>query len=224
MKSEDHKKKVLVVGGIPIACEGLKGIVCDHPDLDFVGVAQQISQVPPVLKRARPDIIVTLLSFQSDVVSDIRNIMVETGDIPILVLTMHDERVYAKRVLQAGAMGYIMATASCEKIAEANFSVLNGDVVASPAVVKQMLFGDHDTHGHEISDPGDVQTCGCLDVLTDRELAVFRLIGVGKTTKMIADCLHISTKTVQSYREKIKVKLGLDSSARLAYAAALWSK
>jgi DNA-binding NarL/FixJ family response regulator len=137
-------------------------------------------------------------------------------DIAVIVLSIHDESVYAERVLLAGAQGYLMKDAAADHIVEAVRRVLGGDIYVSDAVSNKFL--------HIIAGDKTGTTKTPIERLSDREFETFRLIGQGLKASHIATQLHLSVKTVETYRSRIKEKLGLDNAAQLLQYAISWSK
>jgi DNA-binding NarL/FixJ family response regulator len=144
----------------------------------------------------------------------IKNLKARYPDLPTLVLSMHDESLYAERALRAGSLGYIMKEEAIEKVIVAIRQVRNGDIFLSEKMksrmLQQMAFGRNKV----IASP--------LEHLTDRELEVFRLIGEGHSTRQIAGQLHLSVRTVEAYREYIKTKLNLRNATELVQHAFHW--
>jgi DNA-binding NarL/FixJ family response regulator len=132
----------------------------------------------------------------------------------VLILSMHDESVYAERSLRAGANGYIMKQEAADKVITAIRQILGGDVYLSDRLTKRML---------QQFVNGSISPRDPLAKLSDRELEVFRLIGAGHGTRQIADELHVSTKTVESYQAHIKEKLALRNARELVQHAVEWS-
>ena len=146
----------------------------------------------------------------------IKQARAEIETLPILVLSMHDELFYAERALRAGAKGYVMKLESIDKIIEAVRAILDGELYVSKAVADKMLHSFIEGRAGEMSSP--------VERLSDRELEVFQLIGQGFSTREIAEMLHLSIKTVESYRANIKEKLQLKNAAELMQHAVKWTQ
>ena len=144
----------------------------------------------------------------------LKTLRVRYPNLPVLVLSMHDEAVYAERALRAGANGYIMKQEATDKVLTAIRHILGGDVYLSDRLTKRML---------QQFVNGSVSPRDPLAKLSDRELEVYRLIGAGHSTRQIADELHVSTKTVESYQAHIKEKLALRNARELVQHAVEWS-
>ncbi len=138
---------------------------------------------------------------------------VEQPDLPVLIVSMHDELLYAERSLRAGARGYVMKREALDSILQAVRSVLNGEIYISPTMTRRMLF-DHIQGGGEARN--------AVERLTDRELEVFQLIGEGRDMHQIASDLHLSRKTVEAHRANIKEKLGVISAREVVRYATQW--
>jgi len=147
-----------------------------------------------------------------DLLKDIRT---RFPELPVLILSMHDESVYAERALRAGAQGYVMKQEATERVLVALRRILSGEIYVSERIANRML-------QRYIGGPSAGRPSTIAD-LTDRELEVFRLIGEGHSTRQIAEELHISVKTVESYQAHIKEKLSLRSARELVQHAIQWS-
>ena len=211
----DRPARVLLVDDHPIIRQGLEGLVNDAPDLEVCGQADSPEAGLDAVRKLKPDIIVSDLSYDGlSGIGFIKDLKAQFPKIPVLVLSVHDEMFYASRVLRAGAVGYIMKQEISDRVIDAIRRVLDGQICVSPTVctqlVKTSMTGDGDDQDSK------VQT------FSDRELEVFELLGHGLTTQQIAKRLHLSVKTVDSHRSKIKSKLDLDSSTQLVQYAIRW--
>jgi DNA-binding NarL/FixJ family response regulator len=148
-----------------------------------------------------------------DGLSVLKDIRANYAALPVLVLSMHDEALYAERALRAGANGYIMKQEATERVLEAIRRIRGGEVYVSDRIAKRLL-------RQVVSSPATGKSP--MEALTDRELAVFRLIGKGRATREIAEDLHISVKTVESYQAHIKEKLSLHNARELVQHAFQW--
>jgi len=145
----------------------------------------------------------------------LKNVRISSPRLPVLILSMHDESIYAERALRAGANGYIMKQEATEKVLVALRRILSGEIYVSEKIANSML--QHYVRGANPSEASSVSE------LTDRELEVFRLIGEGHGTRQIAEALHLSIKTVESYQAHIKEKLSLRSARELVQHAVEWN-
>ena len=210
------KKKVFVVDDHPIVRQGLALLINRESDLVVCGEAEDAGAALQAVGSMRPDIMVVDISLNGpdgiDLLKDIRS---RHPGIPVLILSMHDESVYAERALRAGAQGYIMKQEATEKVLVALRRILAHEIYVSERVANRML-------QRYIGSPAPDKPSAISD-LTDRELEVFRLIGEGHTTRQIAEELHISIKTVESYQAHIKDKLSLRSARELVQHAIQWA-
>src|SRR5579863_1294288 len=217
-KTENHpvKKKILVVDDHPIVRQGLALLINREPDLVVCGEAEEATGAMHVLASARPDLLIVDISLNGpDGLDLLKNIRTTHSTLPVLILSMHDELIYAERALRAGANGYIMKQEATEKVLVAVRRILNGEIYVSDRVANKLL-------QHYINGTGTLRNSTIAD-LSDRELEVFRLIGEGQGTRQIAEALHLSVKTVESYQAHIKEKLSLRSSRELMQRAIQWN-
>lgn len=199
------KARVLLVDDHAIVRQGLAELINDQPDLVTCGEADSPPQAMKVIAEMKPDIAVVDVSLNSgDGIDLCRQIHEQWPSIAILVLSMHDEALYAERALRAGASGYVMKQEPQETVMAAIRRVLRGETHLSEKMAAKLLRSF--TGGR--ADTGTTP----LERLSDRELQVFRLIGRGRSVKDIADELFLSPKTVETHKEHIKQKLGLASS------------
>ena len=212
------RKQIMVLDDHPLVCKGLEELLATTPDLRVVAAFGTAAEALEKFQEHVPDLLLLDLSLPGisgfDFLKDLR---IQYPELTVIVLSMYEEAIYAERVLRQGAKGYIMKQESGETVIEAIRCVLSGGVYASPRVMSRIL--DQLASGGRSSEGRTGH-----ELLCDRELQVYVLIGEGHSTKEISEKLGMSTKTVQTHREHIKVKLGLKSSAELSYSAVLWSK
>jgi DNA-binding NarL/FixJ family response regulator len=202
-------RRVLIVDDHPVVRHGIKLMVEAEPDLTIVGEAQSEQDARRLVRELRPDAVVLDLSLgQGDGFNIVRDVHAHFPEIRILVLSMHDETVYAERLLSQGASGYIMKQAAAEQLVTALRTVLRGERFVSEGVKRNL---------NERGEDGDGGTR-----LSARELQVISLIGAGLGTREIADRLSLSVKTVETHRLAIKRKLALDTNAQLVQYAIKW--
>ena len=210
------KSRVLVVDDHPIVRQGLTLLINRESDLTVCGEAEDAHTAMQSLTSTRPDILVVDISLNGpDGLDLLKNVRSRHPELPVLILSMHDESIYAERALRAGAQGYIMKQEATEKVLVALRRILSREVYVSERIANRML------HRY-IGNPSASKPSSIAD-LTDRELEVFRLIGEGHSTRQIAEELHISVKTVESYQSHIKEKLSLRSARELVQHAIQWS-
>jgi DNA-binding NarL/FixJ family response regulator len=208
-------KKILIVDDHPVMRRGLAALIESEPDFVVCGEAASCAEALEAIRQSPPDlVIVDLVLGDDDGLSLIKAMKIRHPQIPSLVLSMHDESVYAERSLRAGAMGYVSKQQLDDDILDAIRRLLSGELYLSPALEQRLAAKYLGGQPPEPDSPADV--------LSDRELQVFRLIGQGRTTREIAGTLNLSIKTIESHREHIKHKLALRSSAELAQRATQW--
>ena len=199
------KSRVLLIDDHAIVRQGLAELINDQPDLITCGEADSPPQALKVIPEVKPDVAVVDVSLNSgDGIELCRQIHEQWPSIAILVLSMHDEALYAERALRAGARGYVMKQEPQETVMAAIRRVLKGDTHLSEKMAAKLLRSFTGSRASADTQP--------LERLSDRELQVFRLIGQGRSVKDIADELFLSPKTVETHKEHIKQKLNLDSS------------
>ena len=206
--------KILLVDDHPLLRTGLAMTLDDEPDFEIVGQAADAEEALDVVDRLDPDLVVVDLSLPGmggiELVKHLQTIRPQTRT---LVVSRHDESLYAERAVRAGAKGYVSKLEAGEKIVAAVRTVLRGGIFLSDDVKDKMLFG---------AAAGRDPMASPLEVLSDRELEVFEMTGRGVETKEVAERLHLSVKTVESYRARIKTKLGLTNSTELIAHAVRW--
>ncbi|HEY7634645.1 MAG TPA: response regulator transcription factor [Gemmatimonadales bacterium] len=210
-----HKHRVFVVDDHPIVRQGLALLIDQQPDLVVCGAAEEAESALAAIAASRPDVLVLDISLPGrDGIELLKAIRASNSELPILVLSMHDETMYAERALRAGANGYIMKQEATENVLVALRRILRQEVYLSDRIASRML-RQLASHGREANEAP-------ISRLSDRELEVFRLIGTGLSTRQIADELRLSVKTVESYQAHIKDKLALHSSRDLVQRAIEW--
>lgn len=204
--------RVLIVDDHPIVRRGLAQLIEQEPDLEVCGEAADAETAVTAMEKLDPDIALVDLMLKGASGTDlIKNLKARWANTPILVLSMHDEAVYAERALRAGAHGYIMKEEATGQVLTALRKVLGGDVYVSERMVSHLLRRM----------VGGTQGDG-LESLSDRELEVFQWIGRGLSVTEIAERLSVSPKTIETYRAHIKDKLNLASSAEVMRLAVQW--
>lgn len=208
------KKRIFIVDDHPMMRQGLMQLFGNEDDLEVCGEAEDATAALQQIESTRPDLLILDISLRSsNGLELIKDLQVRLPDLPILVLSMHDESLYAERVLRAGGRGYVMKQEGGKKIMEALRQVLSGQTYVSPTIASQILD----------SFAGRRKTAASpVENLTDREFEVFQLIGQGLATKDIATKLHVSVKTVEVHRVNIKQKLKLSTAAELIRFAVRW--
>ncbi len=215
--SKANKKKILVVDDHPLIREGLTDLINKEKDILVCGCAKDIPQAMRAIKKLEPDIVTVDISLESESGLDLINdIKVCFPDLPILVLSMHQESFYAELAIKAGAKGYITKGEGTKKVIAALREILDGKLYLSEKIKEKLL--------HRLIGSGKLNTHSLpIDCLTNREMEVFALLGQGKSTCQMAEQLHLSMKTVETYRSRIKEKLNIASNPKLLRYAFQWA-
>ena len=209
------RKRILVVDDHPLLRRGVAALIRTEPDLDVCAEAATAAAALDAIREHSPDLVIVDITLEGpDGLGLIKEMKARYPEIPALVLSMHDEAVYAERALRAGARGYVTKQQLDDTLLAAIRRVLNGEMYMSEKVRSRFAEKFLGGAASENDSP--------LAALTDHELEVFRLIGQGQSTRQIAHHLHRSVKTIESYREHIKQKLTLGSGAELVRRATLW--
>lgn len=206
--------KILIVDDHPSVREGLALRISLHPDLEVCGEADSEEQAITLVKQLKPELVLVDISLKSghglELIKRIRSM---DPTVKMLVISGFQESLYAERACRAGAMGYLNKQESSERMIEAIRTVLGGERFLSPEISRRLIsqaLGSSDKKKTPI------------EQLTDRELEIFRMIGEGLSTGLIANRLFLSTHTIDTHRENIKRKLTLNSAAELSRAAVQW--
>ncbi len=216
LASHPKKNRVLLIDDHPIVRQGLALLIDREADLSVCGEADGAHSAFHAITTLRPDIVVLDISLSGpDGLDVLKEIRTNTANLPVLILSMHDESIYAERAMRAGANGYIMKQEATEKVLVAIRRILLGEVYLSDRLTNSML--------RQYALGVTPMKASPLVNLTDRELEVFRLIGEGNGTRQIAEDLHVSVKTIESYQAHIKEKLGLKNSRELVQHAIEWA-
>lgn len=209
------KAKILIVDDHPIMRRGLAELIDLENDLVVCGEAEGIQTALEMIKLHKPHVALVDLSLKDESGLElIKDIKTRFPEVMILVLSMHDEAFYAERVLRAGAKGYIMKHQATSQVLVAIRRILGGEVYLSDVMSSKIL--------RNFSGEKNKKSGSSVDQLSDRELEVFRLIGSGLGTRQIAERFSRSVKTVETYREHIKLKLDLKDSSELTQTAIQW--
>jgi DNA-binding NarL/FixJ family response regulator len=210
-----RKSRVFLVDDHPLVREGLANLINREDDLIVCGEAEDSAQAMSRIVQARPDVALIDISLKNEsgleLVKDLKS---QFPQIALIVLSMHDEVLYADRALRAGAHGYIMKREASKNVLVSIRRVLEGGVYVSDKIINRMAV-------KHISSPERSSSLP-VECLSDRELEIFRLLGQGRSTSQIAGDLHLSLKTVQSYCARAKVKFGVTSLFELLRAALQW--
>ncbi|PYL67452.1 MAG: DNA-binding response regulator [Verrucomicrobia bacterium] len=216
-KGESHKKsRTVVVEDHPVLCDGLKQLINSQPDLACVGVADNISDAKRLVEQCKPDLMVLDLRLKGgDALDFIKTLRVEHPEVKVLVLSQYDELIFAERTLRAGASGYIMKENATDEVLRAVRKVLAGELYFSERVAAAIV-------QRTLREKPDSSRVG-VEILSDREMQVFQLLGASYSPREIAEQFHLSRKTVETHCEKIKHKLSLHNAAELKQFARRWA-
>lgn len=210
-------RKILLVDDHPITRQGLRMLISQQPGLTVVGESDNAAQAMDLAAKLKPDIAIVDIALRSaNGIELTKNMKAHSPDLLILIVSMHDEELFAERALRAGARGYLMKHEASERVIEALQKISSGELYISDRVRARMLSRLVNNRTGEVTSP--------VESLSDREMEVFQLIGNGYATRQIAERLNLSVKTIDSYREHLKLKLSLESGADLVRYAIQWVK
>jgi DNA-binding NarL/FixJ family response regulator len=210
-----RKTKIVLVDDHPLVREWLANLINQQPDLQVGGDADSAPKALQVIETIRPEIAIVDISMEGGSgIELIKNIRATHPDVLVIVLSMHDETIYAERALRAGARGYIMKKEATKRVLEAIRCILDGKLYMSDKLT--MMMAEKFVVGQPQAE------VSILEKLSDRELEVFHLLGRGYNTRQIADELHVSFKTVQSFCARIKDKLNFTNATELLREAVRW--
>ncbi len=214
MRNRSGKSRVLLVDDHPLVRRGVADVIAHEADLEICGEAADVAEAIQEVERTQPDLVLVDLALKSGHGLELlEKLKARNPQIKTLVSSMQDETLFAERVLQAGAMGYITKQEPPEMLVRAVRQVLRGEVYLSPRMTSRLL--------HRVAGGGPPRE-DPIQSLSNREIEVYEMIGQGLTVQQIAVRLHLSPKTVETHREKIKQKLNLKSSAELSRRAVQW--
>lgn len=217
MKKPSIRGRILIVDDHPITREGIKSLVLTEKGLTVCGCAEDQNSALDKIDTLKPDLVLVDISLKgSNGIELLKCIKARWRNQKTLVLSMHDESLYAVRALRAGAAGYVMKQEATEKLLIAISMVLNGGIYLSEKMESKMM--------QQLVGRRDFSMGVPIEDLSDRELEVFGLLGDGHGTRQIAEELHLSMKTIESHRAHIKEKLGLKNATELVQHAIEWRK
>lgn len=212
---DEKKTEVFIADDHPFLRLGIKSMIDATPDMHCCGEAESVAGTMAGIEDSHPDLLLLDLCLgDGDGLELVKALKAQHEDLPVLILSQLDETLYAERALRAGAQGYIMKERATDDVLEGIRTILEGDLFVSKRVaalaVRRMVETRGETEGTDV------------DMLSDRELQVFRLLGTGKGTRDIAGSLGLSFKTIETYRENIKHKLNLPDATSLVHRATEW--
>jgi DNA-binding NarL/FixJ family response regulator len=212
---KDGKAQILLVDDHAVVRFGIAQLLNRQNDMAVCGEEEDASHAMTAIAALKPDLVIADISLKdSSGLELMRNVKAQYPGLPVLVVSVHDEAIYAEIAFRAGALGYLMKQEALEKILTAIRRVLSGAIYVSETLAAKML--QQQVRGQTTVNESPVKS------LSDRELEVFQMIGQWKKTKEIAEELHLSVKTVEYYREQIKRKLNLKSAGELTQHATAW--
>jgi DNA-binding NarL/FixJ family response regulator len=211
-----EKSRIFIVDDHAMFREGLRQLIEREPDFSVCGDVATASEALPAILKRKPDLVIVDISLSGTSGIDlIKAIREQHDDLPVLVVSMHEEKLYAERALRAGALGYVMKQEPGKTVKAAIRKVLGGTMHLSEAMSATMLAkyrGGNQT----------VRPASPIEALSDRELEVFRMLGQGKGVRLIAEEMRLTIPTVNSFRNRIKEKLALKSSTEVMLHAVQW--
>ena len=209
--------RIFIVDDHPVVRQGLASLIEPEPDLTIVGDAVSVQEARDCLLELDVDLVTLDISLgEGTGLTLLEHLHTTEPDLPVLVISMHDEILYARRALDAGAKGYLMKSKAPSKIVEAVHYVLDGNVYLSPEMTSAIL--SRRVGGSQSG------TTSPIEDLSDRELEVLMLLGEGAERRDIAESLALSPKTIDTYKDNLKKKLSLETNAGLRRYAAIWAE
>jgi len=212
-----RKSRVFIVDDHPLVRDGLSTLINQENDLEICGTAEDAPSALAAMAASRPHVALVDISLKDNSGLElIKDLKIQQPSVAVIVVSMHDEMLYAERALRAGARGYVMKRETTRNVLAAIRRVLEGGVYLSDNVIARMAT--------LVAGQRERESAGAerVDQLSDRELQIFRLLGQGQSTSDIASALHLNCKTVQAYCARAKEKLGLTTAIELRRAAMRW--
>lgn len=213
--TKNFKKKIIIVDDHPMMRKGLAQTLDNELEFEVVAQYDKAEEAIQNYEELEPDLMIVDVSLPGmSGLELVKHIIARDPDARMLVVSRHDESLYAERVIRAGAKGYVMKLEAGDVLIKAVKKILNGGIYVSSDVSEKLLMGMSGSQKNIKDSP--------IDLLSDRELEVFELTGKGNSTREIAERLHLSIKTVESYRARIKTKLNLENATELMVHAVKW--
>ena len=210
------KSRIFIVDDHAMFREGLRQLIDREPDFIVSGDAANFDEALSGIARDTPDLVITDISLSgSSGIELIKSLKTQQPELPVLVVSMHEESLYAERALRAGAMGYVMKQEPAKVVKTAIRKVLGGDIHLSEKMAAAML-------GKLVHERGEEKLVSPIENLSNRELEVFRMLGEGRSSREIAQRLDLSIATINSFRNRIKEKLYFKNSSELILHAVHW--
>jgi DNA-binding NarL/FixJ family response regulator len=209
--------RVIIVDDHPIFRMGMGELLNQEEDFDVCGLAEDIASARKIIDEQSPDLAIVDITLAGDNGLDlVKEMSANKQSLSILVLSMHDEQVWAERAIRAGAKGYIMKKEASENVISALRNIRAGKIHVSATITERLL--------DRLQLQPDKPNAPTIERLTDRELEVFRRIGAGLSTREIAEQMNLGVKTIGTYRDRVKQKLAIKTGAELIRRAVLWTE
>ena len=206
------KSRIFLVDDHPLLLQGISQLINIEPDMQVIGSTGDWTAALKKIPEVKPDVLILDITLAgANGIEVLKNLRVHFPDLKVLMLSMHDENLYALRAIKAGAQGYIMKASATEEVVSAIRQVLGNQVYLSPKMARQTMMSLVGRRKEGAISP--------LEDLSDRELEVFQMVGDGMTTRQIAEKLHLSVKTIETHKSHIKEKLHLETATQLAQHA-----
>jgi len=214
-KSQPEKSRILIVDDHPLFRQGLRQMIDRNPALVVCGESPDASSAMKAVAELKPDLVLVDITLEgTNGIDLIKTLKAKYEELPILVISMHDESLYAERALRAGALGYVMKNAPARVVKNAISKVLGGDIFLSEKMSSSVL-------SRLMGGKNEVQVSP-IEQLSDRELEVFQMLGQGKPTRQIAEELNLTIPTIHSFRTRIKEKLKFKNATEMVVHAIQW--
>lgn len=208
----EGKSRIYLIDDHPLLVQGITQLINAERDLQVVGSTGEWTLALNQIPELKPDVVVLDITLaKANGIEVLKNLRVHFPDLKVLMLSMHDENLYAMRSVRAGAQGYIMKMTATEEVVAAIRQILKGELYLSPQIAKQTMMRLVGRRKEGTTSP--------IDDLSDRELEVFQMVGDGLTTRQIAERLHLSVKTIETHKAHVKEKLNLQTATQLTQHA-----
>lgn len=208
----ESKSRIYLIDDHPLVIQGITELINAERDLQVVGSTGDWTLALNQIPELKPDVVVLDITLaKANGIEVLKNLRVHFPDLKVLMLSMHDENLYAMRSVRAGAQGYIMKMTATEEVVAAIRQILKGELYLSPQIAKQTMMRLVGRRKEGTTSP--------IDDLSDRELEVFQMVGDGLTTRQIAERLHLSVKTIETHKAHVKEKLNLQTATQLTQHA-----
>lgn len=213
--SHPFNKQIVIIEDHPMMRKGLTSTLEAEPGYEVIAQFESAEDAMQALQRMDPDLVIVDVSLPGiNGIELMKNLIFQNPKLKMLVVSRHEESLYAERALRAGAKGYVMKFEPSEVLLKAVRKILNGGLYVSDEIGEKLLMSAMSGKKQILDSP--------IDILSDREIEVFELIGQGKSSNEIADQLHLAIKTIETYRSRIKEKMNFKNSTELVFHAVKW--